>query len=190
MGRARLDVDADPSTWLIGPTEDRPYDRWLPAAVDVVCEDFEVEDAEGRDYVTQVLQVFGRDDDHPLTERLLRWRAVEDAPLPVRFGMVTRESWPAEDVEAYLRAEDLLVVEAPVVEAVEDVPDGRSVRRSLSYSLLDDELVVSLRYVVESPSSPSLLAVVHTASTHPNLMVEAVSDLDLLCRTLHARGSA
>ena len=32
-----LDFDLDPSLWLIGPTPDRPYDVWLPGAVDALC---------------------------------------------------------------------------------------------------------------------------------------------------------
>ncbi len=191
MSRARLHVDADPSTWLVGPTEDRPFRRWLPAAVQVLCEDFDVEtgDAEGRDYVTQVLESFGRDDDHPLTERMLRWRALDDRPFPVWFGMVAREGWSEDDVEAYLHAADLAVVERALVDDVDDVPDGRRVRRSLSYSLDDDALVVSLRYVVESPTSPRVLALLHTASEHPNHVIEALPDVDALVRTLHAEGT-
>lgn len=190
MARAKLHVDADPAVWLIGPTEDRPYLTWLPAAVEVLCEDFGVTDDEGREYVTAILEVFGRDDDSPLTERMLRWRGIEDQPFPVRFGMVSKDGWSDAEVQEYLSAADLEVVEAAIVEQVDDVPGGRRARRSLSYSLEDGELVVSVRYVVESPKSPTLLALMHAAALHPNLVVEALPDLDDLCRTLHAAGRA
>lgn len=181
-----LVYDPDPAVWLVGPTDERPPGVWLPGAVDVMCRDFEIDDEDGTAFVTRVLEAFSGEGDPVLSERLLRWRHPMDDPFPVELGMVARHDWSDDELDQYVGCVDLPVVEPTMVETVEG-GRGPRIRRGLAYSLQDDILVVSVRYVIEA-SSASLVALLHTASDVPAQIVEALDDLDDLARVVDVRG--
>jgi len=183
-----LRYDPDPAVWLVGPDENRPPEVWVPGAVEAVVSDFSVTEKETEQYVERVLETFARSAGPPLTERLLRWRNINDDPFVTFLGMIEREHWSDDDLDAYLRSEEEAPVEPPVVEDVE-APGGRSIRRGIAYTSHPDGVVVGVRYVIEN-GVPDLLAVMQTATRRPGQLIEALDDFDDLARTVHVVASA
>lgn len=181
-----LVYDPDPHLWLVGPTDSRPVDDWIPGAVDAVIEDFCATETAEVEVIVRVLQKFAHDQSSLLTERLLRWRNLHDDPFPVQMGMIERAQWPDYELEAFLASTDEPVVEPAIVQDVE-CKEGMRIRRGIAYSSDDGVLVAAARYVIESPSK-TMLAVLHTATDVPGQLIEALDDLDNLARTVDVRG--
>ncbi|MET0931143.1 MAG: hypothetical protein ABWX74_16605 [Aeromicrobium sp.] len=171
----------DPAVWLAGPDETRPVDVWLPGATAALVSDFGVTDEQGRQYVETVLRRFAIDDSSPLTDRLLRWRHLDDDPFPLFVGVIERADWPAEDLAAFVGFETETVVEPPVVTDLDDVT--ASVRRGVGYSQGEGSLVCGVRYVVDD-GDPDLVTVMMTATSRPGQLIEALTDFDELARSV------
>lgn len=186
-----LRYEPAPGAWLVGPTDDRPVDLWLPGARDALAEDFGVTGhAESRQFIEAVLRRFAVDDSVELTERLLRWRSIEEDPMPVFLGAVQRNEWSAGDIETFLAFEGEELVEPASIDQIDQA--ASTVRRSVGYGQGEDSQVVGLRYVADSQDS-DLVAVMLTATSRPGQLIEALEDIDDLARTVQivrATGSA
>ncbi|MET0931323.1 MAG: hypothetical protein ABWX74_17515 [Aeromicrobium sp.] len=174
----------DPHLWIVGPTEERPAEEWVPGATQAIVQDFGIVDDETRQYVERVLATFAAATPTELTERLLRWRNIADDPFVLYLGMVDRAEWTADDLTAYLHSDREGLVEPAVVTDV-TAPDGVTVRRSIGYSSHPEGVVAGVRYVIDS-GSPHVVALMHTATRVPGLLIEALPDLDDLARTVRA----
>lgn len=180
-----LVYDPDPAIWLVGPTENRPAEQWLPGAVAALVGDWQLTRHDEQRFVQAVLARFAADTPSPLSERLLRWPTIGEDPFPVFLGMVEREHWPEEELDAFLRGVGEGVVEPPLVTEVE-APEDVRIRRALVYSTDGSPAVVAaVRYVVDSGAA-SVLAMMHASTVEPGRLVEALDDLDDLARTVRA----
>ncbi|MGL5810518.1 MAG: hypothetical protein ACRCYQ_11285 [Nocardioides sp.] len=191
---AELDFDLDDLPFLVGPTEARPFARWLPDAVALMTQVFAAEGADpatAEPYLTEVLTRIGQADDSPLPYRLIRWLTPDELPVVATFGLVERGT--EQDLDGYLAAVDAAPVEAPVVETLVADP-RRTVRRSFSYSSLagnapgDQGLVVELRYVVDD-AHPELVALIHAADRSPGALVKTRDALDEVAGRMRIRPS-
>ncbi|HET6561428.1 MAG TPA: hypothetical protein VFG72_06105 [Marmoricola sp.] len=180
----QLDLDLDDLPWVIGPTEQRPFKQWLPAAVLLMSQIFDVRQRKERKYVTAMLERIGRPDRGPLPYKLIRWLELGEVPLVASFGMVERGT--PELLEAFLAAADSGPVERPVIEDV-PAPAGVIVRRSLSYSQPDAGLFVEARYVIDN-GHPAAVALLHAGERSPGAVVSALDDLDALALRMHVVG--
>lgn len=180
----RLDISFDGLPWVIGPTDNRPFDVWLPQALAVMEQLLEVPSGEPRmrEYVEAVLRRVGQDDDtHPLPYRALRWVSLPEPPFVVSFGLSRRGT--DEDHEAFLAATDSGPVEPPYVDPVEDAPAGTTIRRSVSYSQQGPGLLIEARYLVD-PGDPDAVGLMQAATRDAAELVKARDDLDELARRL------
>ena len=178
-----LDLDPDPSLWLIGPTPDRAADVWLPGAVDALCATFELspEQEHARGVVEAVLGSTARQHPSPLPLFLLRWPAVTETPLAVFLGLMERD--PSDLAARWLGQEDLGAVETPVVEALSADP-GTSFHRSLGYGVDENNgVVVSVRYAVDAGRRDALV-LAHAVSDVPGDILAAMDDIEELLRTV------
>lgn len=182
--RPELRYEPDPAVWLVGPDDDRPVDVWVPGATEALVRDFEITDDETRRFVERVLERFAAAPASDLTERLLRWRDVGEDPFVMFLGMVDREEWSADALEAYLHSDEEGLVEPALVSDV-DAPEGITVRRSIGYSSHDDGIVAGVRYVVDA-GDREVVALMHTATRVPGRLIEALDDFDDLARTVRA----
>jgi len=181
---ARLDISFDGLPWVIGPTESRPFDAWLPEALAVMEQILQVPQGEPRmrEYVEAVLRRVGRDDgEHPLPYRAVRWLSLPEPPFVVSFGLSRRGT--EEEHDAFLAAVDSGPVEPPYVDPVEDVPAGTTVRRSVSYSPQGPGLLIEARYLVDT-GDPDAIALVQAATRDAGELVKARDDLDELARRM------
>ncbi len=181
---AHLDITFDGLPWVVGPTENRPYDQWLAEVVPVMEQVLELPPDQPRlkAYLVAVLQRVGQDDeDSPLPYRMLRWLRLPDPPLVASFGLSTRGS--DEDHDAYLLAADSGPVETPMVVEVEGAPAGVSVRRSVAYSEQEGGLLIEQRYLVDD-GDPDHVALLHVATRDPADLVGALEDLDEVARRM------
>ena len=182
-----LCYDPDPAVWLVGPTPPhRPYEEWLPGAVEVTSEGFEAKSEEARSYILAVLERFGTDESMQLSEKMLRWRTITEVPLPFWFGMVPRDEVPPEDVEFFLAAENEPLVEPAMVDDVE-ARAGASLRRGLAYSTHPDGITVSVRYVLDD-GHPDVMVLGYTAADAPGRLIAAFDDMEELLRTVEVKG--
>lgn len=177
-----LDLDPDPELWLIGPTPERPVERWLPAATDAIASGFGIGAARvsEREHIRDVLGLTARRHPSPLPLFVIRWRELHEVPLVLFLGLVERE----EGLEhLWLSAEDSPTVEPPVRERVGSA-EGTTLDRALSYSH-DGEggLTVGVRYVLD-PGHPHALVLAHTASDSPGDILAATGDVEDLLRTV------
>ena len=179
-----LDFDPDPAVWLVGPTEARPVEQWIPAATEVMVEVFGFTDAQrnARELVGEVLAATARAHPSGLAYYVLRWPSPGEVPLPLFIGMVPRDEVDEADT-TWLEAEDGLLVEKPVVDELV-APPGTTVRRSLPYSLSEDRtIVVGARYVVDT-GHPDVFVFAHTASGEPRAVLEAQEDIEKFLATV------
>jgi hypothetical protein len=174
-GPVELDFDLDGLALVIGPTDERPLDQWLPQAVDLMKTTFRVKRRQRQvaNYLTQMLARIGQPDS-VLPYRVFRWLALEDVPFVASFGLVERDI--PEEEYAFLQALDSEPVEAPTVEQLA-ASEGCSVRRTISYSQPDDTLLVEVRYVVDT-GHPKVLARISGGGRAPGDLVAALDDLD------------
>jgi hypothetical protein len=179
-----LRYDPDPHRWIVGPTENRFGDAWVSGATEALVQDFGVVDDESRQYVKRVLETFAAAEVSDLTDRLLRWRDVADDPFVIFVGMVDRAEWTADDLAAYLHSEEEGLVEPAVVTEVESTAD-LAISRSIGYSSHPEGVVAGVRYVIDS-GADQVVALMHTATRVPGLLIEALPDLDDLARTVRA----
>ncbi|TNC33107.1 hypothetical protein [Mumia zhuanghuii] len=183
-----LAYDPDPTVWLVGPTENRPPEQWLPGAVAALVGDWQLTGSEEQRFVEAVLTRFAADSPSPLTERLLRWPTIHEDPFPAFLGMVDRAHWPEEELDAFLRAEGEPVVEPPLISEIE-APEGVRIRRALVYSTDGSPAVIAaVRYVVETGDSYPI-AMLHASTPQPGRLVEALPDLDDLALTVRVHGA-
>jgi hypothetical protein len=166
VSKPRLAVDPDPAVWFVGPTDARPFEVWLPDAVDLVKGVFEIgpEQAEKEQYVTLVLERIGQPSESPLPYRVVRWLDLQTLPLLASFGMVERSD-AVREIEEFLSAVEE-VVETPIVE----------------YSDVEGGLLVQVRYVVDTGDDEVVLLVLAGARS-PGAIVSALDDLDTFVRT-------
>jgi hypothetical protein len=181
VSKPRLAVDPDPAVWFVGPTDARPFEVWLPEAVDLVKGVFEIgpEQAEKEQYVTLVLERIGQPSESPLPYRVVRWLDLQTLPLLASFGMVERSD-AVREIEEFLSAVEE-AVETPIVEDVPG-PDGLTIRRAVSYSDVEGGLLVQVRYVVDTGDDEVVLLVLAGARS-PGAIVSALDDLDTFVRT-------
>lgn len=173
-----LRLSPDPAVWFIGPDDERPYERWLPEAVELmmaVAQPPRRERARTEHFLTMMLGRIGRVDDHPLPYRVIKWLDLRQLPVVVYLGLVSRD---AEAVEAFLRAEDSAAVEPPVITHLPAAP-GVIARRSLAYSQVEGELFVQTRYVVDD-ADPEVVVCLQAGQRSPGRVVSALEDLDAL----------
>lgn len=189
-----LDFDPDPEVWLVGPTETRPVDEWIPAATELMVGAFGLteEQQNARELVGEILASTARAHPSELAYYVLRWSHPAEVPLPLFIGMVPRDE--VEDLDLrWLAGEGSLTVEQPVVDELV-APPGTTVRRSLPYSLAEDRtLVVGARYVVDT-GHPEVLVFAHTASGDPSDVLKAQDDIEKFLATVtvadHVDGDA
>jgi len=184
MEKPFLDVDPDPAVWLVGPTEARPLEAWLPAAVEVTLDSFAVA-ADHRPRVAPVVERILGDlatFESPLPYVLIRWRELHDLPLPLFLGLLDRAEADT-DLDGWFGAADLPVVEEPLQEDLV-APAGMRIRRSLPYSADDaGRLAVGARYVVDT-GHPDAVVLAHTASFSPTEVLKAQDDIVALLATV------
>ena len=184
MEKPFLDFDPDPSAWLVGPTEARPLEAWLPAAVEVTLDSFAVA-PDQRPRVAPVVELILGDlarFESPFPYVVIRWRDLHDLPLPLFLGMLDRTDANAH-LAGWLGAADLPVVEEPLQEDLV-APDGVRIRRSLPYSADESgQVVVGARFVVDT-SHPDAVVLAHTASFSPTEVLKAQDDIVALLATV------
>lgn len=170
----RLTVRPDPAVWFVGPDEERPFEVWLPEAVELLKSVFGVgrRQTEVEHYLTLMLERIGRPSDGPLPYRLVRWLDVAELPVVASFGMVPRE----DDLHEFLSVGDPSTVETPIVEDV-PAPAGTTVRRAVSYSSDEAGLLVEVRYVVDTGDDEAVMLVL-AGDRRPGAIVSVVDDLD------------
>lgn len=183
-----LVYDPDPSVWLVGPTEQRPLEQWVPGAVDVLASDFEISDPELRRYVNRVLERFASDESSPLTDRLMRWRSLGDTPFVLFLGMIDRAEWSDAQIEGFLTAEGEALVEPAIVTDVESTI-GTIIRRSIAYITYPEGLVAGVRYVIQGRATEAAV-VMHSSTRIPGNLIEALGDVDVLAGTVDVRRAA
>ena len=184
----RLDVDLDRLPWIIGPTEQRPLEEWLPEAVTLMKEVFGVgrKQLEVENYLAAMLERIGREEDERLPYQLIRWLDLRELPFVASFGMAERAG--DEMIEEFLRSSDLGPVEPPVVEQL-PAPAGSSIRRAITYSQPDAGVFVEVRYVVDT-GHPEAVALLHAGSRSPAEVMAALEDLDAAAATLRVSSAA
>jgi hypothetical protein len=182
-----LDLDLDDLPWVVGPTEARPFERWLPEAVALMTQLFAMEPNDmppAEEYLTAMLTRIGQSrEDSLLPYRLIRWLHPEDLPVVACFGLVERGT--AREMEDFLAGGDAAPVEQPIIDVLEADRD-RTVRRSQCYSQPDAGLVVELRYVVDD-AHPDLVALIHVTDRSPGALAEARDDLDQMAHRMRIR---
>lgn len=181
----RLDFDLEESTFVIGPTEARPFDVWLPQAVELMKTVLGVRrrDRKAERYITEILARVGRPDIYPYC--VFRWLDLGELPFRASFSMVAREEADAED---FLSAADSVPVEPPTVEEV-PAPPGHTVRRSISYSEIGGGLLAEVRYAVDT-GHPEAVVWVHAATRTPGELVDALDDLDAFAASMRVTSVA
>lgn len=179
-----LQLDPDPSVWLMGPTDAVPPEEWVPAAAEVMTRVFGFTgegDATRRDIVREVLASTARVHPSPLSAYALRWLAPGEVPLPLFFGMVPREG-SAEVAEAWLLGSGGVLIEKPIIDEL-PAAEGVTIRRSLPYTLARGrQVVVGARYVVDT-GHPEALVLAHTAADEPALLLQAQDHIAALLAT-------
>lgn len=179
-----LEASADPDVWFVGPDETRPFEQWLPQAVDLVTHTVPgADDPDRRAYVTLVLARIGQPADNLLPYRMIRWLDLDELPFVVTFGMAPRED--VGDGSWFLDARDGDPVEAPIIDAVR-APDGLTVRRGVVWTEVQGGLLVEARYVVDE-ADPDVVVLVQAANRVPGRVVAALDDLDRLAAGLRVR---
>lgn len=182
MNPRTLRWDPDPATWIVGPTDDRPYDVWHPQAVELVTELFGVEDDQPdvQRYVEAILERIGTstDDDAWVRYRMIHWPVLEEIPFVVAYGLVERHP----DLEDYLLARGQGVVEEPVVVESEGL-HGSTARRAVSYSQDDRGLMITLRVLVDF-GDHEVVALLDAATRDPKVLAAVVDDVDRLAAGL------
>lgn len=183
----RVDLDLDDLPWVIGPTEDRPLDDWLPGAVELMMRQFDPPRRKRdrmREYVTAMLARVGRPDDGMLPYLLFRWPDPARPPDVAFFGLVGRDDDAATD---FLAARETSPVEAPVVEQV-PCPPGVAVRRAVSYAQPDTALFVQVRYVVDN-DHPEAVVYVQSGGRNPGPVIGYLDDLDAVVQRMGVAGA-
>ncbi len=162
--------------WILGPTDARPPEQWLPEVVELLLETFQPP-ADQRDawadYVARMMARIAQVDDDMLPYRVFRWEDPQVAPVVASFGLAER---PADDELAeLLAATDLRVVEAPVVEEV----GSPEVRRALSYSTPEGggPVFIELKYLVDR-GHPGVVAMIQAGLRDPRDLATVVPQLD------------
>ncbi len=175
-----LTEEPDPALWLVGPTDERPTEVWLPGATEVLVSSFGIADqARSRELVSRMLRVVLDHAEHGLPHLWLRWPDLETTPVALWFGIVGREG-PAE-LEGFLAGVDGDAVEPPVVETLEDSPEV-TLRRSQMYrTSTSGELIATVRYVVDQ-GYPDALVVATAATWELGLFPTVVDDCDAIVR--------
>lgn len=183
LGVPRVDVDFEGLPWIIGPTEVRPYDEWLPQVREVMRQILDVPEDEPRlhDYLDAVLARFGAEDDHPLPYRMLRWLHLAEMPFIASFGLSQRGTDAQQ--EDFLRAVDAGPVEAPYIDELDDTAPGVTARRSVSYCDNEGGIAIEVRYLVDT-GHPEVVAIVHAVTRDPGDLTAARADLDAFVRRL------
>lgn len=187
MEPLRVDLDLDDLPWVIGPTEDRPLDDWLPGAVELMMRQFAPPRRKRervREYVTAMLTRVGRPGDDMLPYLIFRWPDPARPPDVAFFGLVGRDEEAADD---FLAARETSPVETPLVEQV-PAPPGVSVRRAVSYGRPDSALFVQVRYVVDS-SHPDAVVYAQSGSRTPGAVIDHLDDLDAVVGRMSVAGA-
>lgn len=176
---ARLDFDLEDSTFVIGPTEARPFDAWLPQAVGLMKTVLGVRrrDRKAEMYITEVLARVGQPDIFPYC--VFRWPDLGELPFRASFSMVAREEGDAED---FLSAVDSVPVEPPTVEEV-PAPPGHTVRRSIAYSEVGGGILAEVRYAVDT-GHPEAVVWIQGGTRTPGELVDALDDLDAFAASM------
>lgn len=187
MTPLQVDLDLDDLPWVVGPTEARPFDVWLPEAVALMMRQFAPprrKRKQVREYVTAMLTRVGRPDDDMLPYLLFRWPDPARPPDVAFFGLVGRDDEAARD---FLAAAETSPVEAPVVEQVL-AQAGVSVRRAVSYGRPDTALFVQVRYVVDD-AHPEAVVYVQSGGRGPGTVLDHLADLDAVVVRMGVAGA-
>lgn len=176
MSSQGLQWEVDSEVWFVGPTDDRPYERWLPEAVALVTALFEIGDDETDRlrYVAAILERIGSGTPDPdwLSYRLIRWPVLEETPFVVSYGLVERDP----DLAGYLVAKGQPVVEEPIV--VESVGrHGSTTRRAVAYYQDGRGLMINLRVIVDFGDA-EVVALLDSATRDPKVLAVALDDVD------------
>jgi len=173
--------------WILGPTDSRPPEQWLPEVVELLLETFQppAEEREGWiDYLARMMARIAQVDDDMLHYRVFRWEDPEVAPVVASFGLAER---PADDeLDELLTVTDLRLVEPPVVEEV----GGPEVRRALSYSTPEGggPVYVELKYVVDR-GHPDVLAMIQAGLRDPRDLATVIPQLDEMATSMRLVGA-
>lgn len=178
--------EPDASRWLIGPTEERPPEVWLPGATEILVESFGIADQpRSRELVGRMLTAVLDHAEHGLPYVWLRWPALDVTPVGLWFGTVQREG--PEELEGFLTGADGDAVEQPVVETLEDSPEVTLRRGQMYRNAGSDELIGTVRYVVDQ-GEPDHLVVAMAATWELGMFPRLVEDCDTLMRTVRLTG--
>lgn len=176
MSQPVLDFRFDPDRWVLGPADDKPFERWLPEAVQSVMSRFDIPagNASAREAIEVTLATLGRFED-VLSYVIMFWPNPTKRPLPVYFGLEVRDD-PA-DAADWLAGIDLTTVEKPVVDDVAVDRADVTLRRSLPYSTNDEgHVLVSARYVVDT-GHPDFIVLAHAAAYEAADVIEIQTEL-------------
>lgn len=175
----RLDFDLEDSTFVIGPTEARPFDTWLPQAVELTKTVLGVRrsDRKAERYIIDILARVGQPDIFPYS--VFRWVDLGELPFRASFSMVAREEADAED---FLSAVDSVPVEPPTVEEL-PAPPGHTVRRSISYSDIGGGILAEVRYAVDT-GHPEAVVWIQGGTRTPGELADALDDLDAFAASM------
>lgn len=182
----RLDLELADLPWVLGPTDSRPAEQWLPEAHALFLRLLDLEgerDDERRatltTYVRKVLDRVAAPDG-ALPYRIVRWLSIDEPPLVASFGI--SESGDDAAYDAFLGALDSGPVEPAVIEDL-GAPPGIRIRRGLAYSQPDTAVFVELRYLVQFNHTDEVVLLTVGARS-PVQIAQAQPELDALVATM------
>jgi hypothetical protein len=194
-----LAVDPDYSIWAPGlrPVEleelDLTLEAWAAKVAGASWPAGEEPDSEDYESVRRLLMLVGNQDypsSVPWQDKWIHFPDRDDIPLPVMISDNNVEDNGSDDeLRAYLRVGDPLVIEEPIVEEVHTAL-GRGLR-GLAYSQIHEEgkvsIIATLAYVwrVEWPDGDVSIVRLYTMED-PTRILKARDDIHDLAMTLRA----
>lgn len=199
---------AGPSSWKVDPD----FNVWVPALhpVDFEGRDLDLEtwatkiaasswaegvqpDPEAYERIRRLLMIVGSQDFpsfDPWQDKWIHYPDRDDMPLPVMISDYdVQDNGSDDELRAYLRVGDPLVIEEPIVEEVHTAM-GRGLR-GLAYSPLHEEgkvnICATLAYVWRVETEDDLSITRLWAMDDPTRILKAADDIHNLAMTLRLR---
>ncbi len=180
-----LDVDPDPTLWLMGPDETRPPDVWVPAALQTVTKDLNLTEPAAIGTLGSILDVFARRNITAFTYRALRLRTLAEPIFVLHFGMFPI-SERRDDGSALLGLDDdLPLLDAPQ-RAILPRGDGTIVQRAVRHWIDSDNTVMAeARYFATQPEL-GVDVVALCSIPDAGILEEHLPEIDSFVLAMHA----